>query len=84
VETARAGQYGKGFVVVAEELKNLAVCSANAVKKTTEMQNTRVSKSHFDSLVFLSYFTIWLELFDCFIPGYIDIYDKPGKFNIDC
>lgn len=37
VEAARAGQYGKGFTVVAEEVRNLAARSANAAKETTEI-----------------------------------------------
>lgn len=37
VEAARAGQYGKGFTVVAEEVRNLAARSAKAAKETTEI-----------------------------------------------
>ncbi len=37
VEAARAGKYGKGFSVVAEEVRSLAGRSAEAAKNTTEL-----------------------------------------------
>lgn len=37
VEAARAGQHGKGFGVVAEEVRSLAARSAEAARKTTEI-----------------------------------------------
>lgn len=44
VEAARAGQYGKGFTVVAEEVRNLAARSANAAKETTEIIEASIIK----------------------------------------
>lgn len=37
VEAARAGQYGKGFSVVAEEVRNLASRSSKAAEETTKL-----------------------------------------------
>lgn len=42
VEAARAGQYGKGFSVVAEEVRNLAGKSAEAAKETETLIQTSI------------------------------------------
>ena len=45
VEAARAGKHGKGFTVVAEEVRNLAQRSAKAAKETAEMIEGAISKT---------------------------------------
>ncbi len=45
VEAARAGKHGKGFTVVAEEVRNLAKRSANAAKETAEMIEDSIKKT---------------------------------------
>lgn len=44
VEAARAGQHGKGFAAVAEEVRNLAARSADAANETTEFIEATVKK----------------------------------------
>ena len=45
VEAARAGQHGKGFAIVAEEVRNLAARSTKAANETTELIQTAIDKT---------------------------------------
>jgi len=47
VEAARAGQHGKGFTVVANEVRNLAAKSAEAANETKALIDNSMEKSEF-------------------------------------
>ena len=51
IEAARAGQHGKGFAAVAEEVRNLAAKSAHAARETGDIIQSSMEKVEFGSCV---------------------------------
>jgi methyl-accepting chemotaxis protein len=60
VEAARAGQHGKGFAVIAEDVRNLALKSASAADETNEMLDSIVSQIN-DSVEFTKQTAVSLD-----------------------